>query len=149
MAKISKKNPSAAFEVGKITRLVSESIADTLGLVESEPITHIPNVDMFSTAKELIIEVEIPGVRKDDIEVLLHKNSVTIKALKYDCFDEDKINYVCMERVFGRIFRSIEVPFPVDTAKIKAIYKSGILTIVIPKVEDKRSKTRRVAIESV
>ncbi len=149
MAKISKKNPSAAFEVGKITRLVSESIADTLVLIESEPITHIPHVDMFSTAKELIIEVEIPGVRKDDIEVLLHKNSVTIKALKYDCFDEDKINYVCMERVFGRIFRSIEVPFPVDTAKIKAIYKSGILTIVIPKVEDKRSKTRRVAIESV
>ncbi len=149
MAKISKKNPSAAFEVGKITRLVSESIADTLGLVESEPITHIPNVDMFSTAKELIIEVEIPGVRKNDIEVFLHKNSVTIKALKYDCFDEDKINYVCMERVFGRIFRSIEVPFPVDTAKIKAIYKNGILTIVIPKVEDKRSKTKRVAIESV
>ncbi len=149
MAKISKKRPLAAFEVGNITRLVSESIADTLGLVESEPITHIPSVDMFSTATELIIEVEMPGVRKDDIEVLLHKNSVTIKALKYDCFDEDKINYVCMERVFGRIFRSIEVPFPVDTAKIKAVYKSGILTIVIPKVEDKRSKTKRVAIESV
>ena len=149
MAKISKKPPSAAFEIGKITRLASESMADTLRLADSEPITHIPNVDMFSTATELTIEVEIPGVRKDDIEVFLYKNSVTIKALKYDCFDDNKINYVCMERVFGRIFRCIEVPFPVDTAKIKAVYKNGILTILIPKVKDKRSKTRRVTIESV
>ena len=53
-----------------------------------------------------------------------------------------------MERAFGRMFRSIELPFPVDTEKIKAVFRNGILTICVPKVEDKRNVSRRVPIEN-
>lgn len=149
MAKISKKPPAntSAFDLNNVSRFLSDGIDDVMGAFQGEPITHIPSVDMYSTPEELVIEVEMPGVRKDDIEVLFHKNCLTLKALKFDCFEEQRINYVCMERVFGRIFRSIEIPFPVDTARINATYKSGILTIRIPKVEDKRSGTRKIDVE--
>ncbi|MBE9528153.1 MAG: Hsp20/alpha crystallin family protein [Proteobacteria bacterium] len=149
MAKISKKKSTklTSFEVSNISRLLGDKSDDMLG-TGHEPITHIPNVDMYSTDAELTIEVEMPGVRKEDVEVLIHRSAVTIKAMKFDCFEEEKVNYVCMERVFGRIYRSVDLPFPVDTAKIKALYKNGILTISIPRIKDKRAATKRVAIES-
>jgi HSP20 family protein len=149
MAKISKKPPTSmsAFDVNNITRLMGEGLDDLMGIYQGEPITNIPSVDMYSTAEDLVIEVEMPGVRKDDIEVIFHKNTLTLRALKFDCFEENRINYVCMERVFGRVFRAIEIPFPVDTARIKAIYKNGILIIRIPRVEDKRSRTKKIDIE--
>lgn len=149
MAKISKKPPSSmsSFEIANITGLAPE-IPDNRGGISNEPITHIPNVDVFSTPGKLVIEVEMPGVRKDEIEVYLNRNTLTVKALKFECFDENKINYVCMERVFGRIYRAIEIPFAVDTAHIKAVYKNGILTLTIPRVQDKRCSTKRVDIES-
>ena len=148
MAKISKKPPQmSAFDVSNVTRLFSEGINDLMGAYPGEPITHVPSADVYSTAGELVVEVEMPGVRKDDIEVLFHKDTLTLKALKFDCFEDNRINYVCMERVFGRVYRAIEVPFPVDTARIKATYKNGILTIRIPRVEDKRARTKKVDID--
>lgn len=149
MAKISKKKPGpGAPETNDIKRFFFEEMDEAGLFAPSEPITQIPNVDVFSTRDELIIEVELPGVKKQDIDITLHKTTLTIKALKLECFEEDKINYVCMERAFGRLFRAIEMPFPVDTEKIKAVFRNGILTICIPKVEDKRNVSRRVPIEN-
>lgn len=149
MAKISKKSPAGSFpsvEIDNINQFIFEGLEES-GLLQPEPITHIPSLDMYSSPKELIIEVELPGVRKDDIDITLSNNNITIKAIKTECIEEEKINYVCMERSFGRIFRSVELPFPVDTARIKASYGNGVLTIIIPKVEDKRSGVKRVPIE--
>lgn len=151
MAKISKKPPSGEWgpDVKGITDRIASGIEDALNLFGGEPITHVPNVDMFSTPDELIVEVEMPGVRKADIDVVFYKNALTIKAMKYDCFEDNKINYVCMERLFGRLFRSIEIPFPVDSARIKAAYVNGILTLTIPRVEDKRNNSKKVKVESL
>jgi len=113
-----------------------------------DTITRIPDIDMFSTPYELTIEVEMPGVLKENIELYLHKNNIKLTALKVESVEDNKTNYVCMERVFGRLYRSIEIPFPINTSKVKALYKSGILTIVVPRVEDKRSEKRNVLIES-
>lgn len=149
MAKISKKPPASlsAFEINGITRLISEGMGEAGGIFQTEPITHIPNADMFSTRAELVIEVEMPGVRKDDIELLVFKNTLTIKALKFECFEDNRVNYVCMERVFGMFFRTVELPYPVDTARIKAQYKDGVLKVNLPRIEDKRSGAKNIRIE--
>ncbi|MBI5642038.1 MAG: Hsp20/alpha crystallin family protein [Deltaproteobacteria bacterium] len=151
MAKMSKKpaGSSPAVEIDNINQFIFEGMEDTGIFTQPEPITQIPNVDVYSNAAEVIIEAELPGVRKQEIDITLLKQTLTIKALKFECFEEDKINYVCMERSFGRIFRAIELPYSVDTARIKAIYKNGVLTIVLPRVEDKRSATKKVPIESI
>ncbi len=113
-----------------------------------DTITRIPDIDMYSTADELTIEVEMPGVKKGDIELYIHKNTLKLKALKAESVEDKKTNYVCLERVFGRLYRSVEIPFPVNTSMVKATFRNGVLTIVIPRVEDKRSYKRNVPIES-
>ncbi len=113
-----------------------------------DTITRIPDIDMYSTTEELTLEVEMPGVKKEDIELYIHKNTLKLTALKAEAVEDKKTNYVCLERVFGRLYRSVEIPFPVNTSLIKATYKNGVLTIVIPRVEDKRSYKKSVPIES-
>lgn len=149
MAKVSKKpSKNPAVEIDNLNQFIFEGVDEAGIFPHPEPITHVPNVDMFSTSSELIIEAELPGVRKEDIEVSLDKTAVLIKALKFECFDDEKINYVCMERSFGRIFRSVEIPFPVDTSRIKAVFRNGVLTISLPRIEDKRSAVKKVAVET-
>lgn len=148
MAKITKKGFGTPVKVEHLNQFLFECLGDEGALLSPEPITHIPALDMFATANELVVEVELPGVRKDDIDVTLFKDTLTVRAVKFECFEEEKINYVCMERAFGRLFRAIELPCPVDTAGIKACYSGGILTITLPKVEDKRNSTKKVPIES-
>lgn len=146
MAKISKKPPASmsSFEVDTIAGLFSKAEASSGG----EPIIHTPHVDMYSTSGKLVIEVELAGVKKNDIEVTLDGQLLTVRGVKYECFDEEKINYVCMERAFGKFQRDIDIPFPVDSARIKAVYKNGILTVTVPRVEDKRCSSRKVPIET-
>ncbi|MBI5562150.1 MAG: Hsp20/alpha crystallin family protein [Deltaproteobacteria bacterium] len=151
MAKISKKpqDEQAGAEPDDINRFIIEGLRDAGLITNPEPATHAPNVDVYSTRAELIIEIEMPGVRREDIDVTLLKDAISIKAVKAECFEDAKVNYVCMERSFGRIFRQIEIPFAVDAARIKAVYKNGLLTVTIPRVVDKRSMTRKVNVESV
>ncbi len=149
MAKISKKSGAgfAPIDINSLSRLFG--IPEEMDFTSGETVTHMPEVDIYSTPTTLIIEVEMPGVKKEDIEVYMHGDHLTVKALKYECFDDSKLNYVCMERVFGRLYRSVEIPCTVDTSKIKADYKEGVLTITLPRIEnDKRRQTKRVAIES-
>jgi len=118
------------------------------GIQTLDTITRIPDMDMYSTAEELTIEVEMPGVQKEDIELYIHKNTLKLVALKAEAAESKKTNYVCLERVFGRLYRSVEIPFPVNTSKIKATFKKDVLVIKIPRVEDKRAIKKNVPIES-
>jgi HSP20 family protein len=148
MAKISRKPSQAPIRIENLNQFLFEVLGDEAGLLSPEPITHVPMLDLFTTPTDLVMEIELPGVRKEDIDITLYKNTLTIRATKLECFEEDKINYVCMERSFGKLFRAVELPSPVDTAKIKANYASGVLTIVMPRVQDKRNSKQKVSIES-
>lgn len=149
MAKMSKKSPQVQTPAGvdEISQFILEGLREAGLVTAAEQTSHTPSVDIFSTTTELVMEIEIPGVKRNDIEVTMLKNIITIKAVKAECFEESKINYVCMERSFGKVFRQIEIPFAVDAAKIKAVYKNGVLTITLPRVEDKRTMTRRVTVD--
>ena len=146
MAKTPKKMADTSLGDTSTLQFVQESIADDPKCTEL--VSHMPYIDMYSTSKELIIEVEMPGVRREDIEVVAFRDTINIKAFKYECFEDRNINYVCMERSFGRIFRVIELPIPVNTNHIKAVYTKGILKITLPRVEEKRGRPKRVTVES-
>ena len=148
MAKISKKGTQTPIRIENLNQFLFECLGDEGSLLTPEPMTHVPPLDLFATPADLVIEIELPGVQKEDIDITLYKNTLTIRAMKLECVEEDKINYVCMERSFGRLFRAVELPHPVDTARIKATYGNGVLTIVMPRVEDKRSNKQKVSIES-
>lgn len=106
-----------------------------------------PLIDMFSTPDKIVIEVELAGVKREDIDLAIHHNTLAIRGLKEDSFDEERINFVCMERNLGRFFRTIELPHPVDTTGIKATYRNGLLTIILPRVDERRGMPRKIPVE--
>jgi HSP20 family protein len=150
MAKSSNNKPPGKGKAVKKTgpSFVAQNIESAQMPGIMEPINHIPYVDIFSTGNNVVIEVEMPGVRFEDIDVTIFENTLNIKADKYECFEEKNINYICMERTYGKIFRAVEIPVPVNTRHIEANYTNGILKITIPIVEDKRGKPRHVPIKS-
>ncbi|MBI5047396.1 MAG: Hsp20/alpha crystallin family protein, partial [Deltaproteobacteria bacterium] len=117
MAKIPKKE-TACQPISKDSSMIFQYLyeeAEKVILHNNVAINHTPVVDMFSTPDSIIIEIELPGVRQDEVDVSILRSTLTIRGLKYECFDEKKINFVCMERSFGRLFRVIDIPYPVDT----------------------------------
>lgn len=150
VAKIPKKevmDQPISKDIGMIFRYLYEE-TENIGLHSESAINHTPVVDILSTSDSIIIEIELPGVRQGEIDVSILRNEVTIKALKYECFDEKKINFVCMERSFGNFFRVIDIPSPVDTTRIKAAFRDGLLTITLPRIEEKRGVPKKISIES-
>ncbi|MEK7829393.1 MAG: Hsp20/alpha crystallin family protein [Deltaproteobacteria bacterium] len=150
MAKIPKKevmDQPVSKDIGMIFRYLYEE-TENIGLHNESAISHTPVVDILSTSDSIIIEIELPGVRPGEIDVSILRNEVTISALKYECFDEKKINFVCMERSFGKFFRVIDIPSPVDTTRIKAAFRDGLLTITLPRIEEKRGVPKKISIES-
>ncbi len=149
MAKSAKKPPSkTTAKKSRKPDFIAQNIESAQRPGTMEQINHIPYVDIFSTDHDVVVEIEIPGVRFKDIDVTIFENTLNVKAAKYECFEEKNINYICMERTYGKVFRAIEIPVPVNTKHIDASYTNGILRITIPIVEDKRGKPRRVPIKT-
>lgn len=149
MAKIPKKevmDQPISKDIGMIFRYLYEE-TENIGLHSESAISHTPVVDILSTSNNIIIEVELPGVRLEEIDISILRNAVTIKALKYECFDEKKVNFVCMERSFGKFFRVIDIPSPVDTSRMKATFRDGLLTITLPIIGEKRGVPKKIEVE--
>jgi len=105
-------------------------------------------VDIYECSNSIHIEVELPGVNKNDILLTLQGGVLQVEVVKQN-EDKDAIkkNHICMERSFGRIRRRIDIKWACDTNKIKASIMNGLLTITIPKIEDRRGKVKRIEIE--
>lgn len=103
------------------------------------------NTDIKETDKEYIIEAELPGFNKDDIEIELYDNQLIISAKQNEIIEEEKENYIRRERRSGSFKRC----FFVDNVKhdqIDAEYKNGILKIVLPKKDPEKGKRHRINI---
>lgn len=102
--------------------------------------------DIKENAKEYIVEAELPGVKKDQIVVELKENHLTISAQQNEEINEEKPNYVRRERRQGNIKRSFYVE-NVDSEKVNAEYKDGLLTIVLPKLKEENPDNYRIKIK--
>lgn len=104
----------------------------------------MPKVDIIDRDKEIVVKAELPGVAKDDINITITGNSVTIKATTSHEEKEEKGNYYRAEISRGSFTRTVTLPGDVDSSKAKANYNDGILELVIPKQEKSHSKTINV-----
>ena len=104
-----------------------------------------PKIDMKETEKEIIINAEIPGVDKKDINVDLNENILTISFERKQEKDEKEEGWRIVERSYGKFTRSVTLPCGVKVDGAKASYKDGVLKIVLPKEKD--SKTNKIKID--
>lgn len=107
-----------------------------------------PRVDVSETEKEIHVSAELPGMDEKDITVELEESAVSIRGEKKEEKEEKNKNWHWREQSYGVFQRTIALPVGVDTEKVKATFKKGILTIAIPKKEEAQAKRKAIKIEN-
>ncbi|HEX6815166.1 MAG TPA: Hsp20/alpha crystallin family protein [Gemmatimonadaceae bacterium] len=93
-----------------------------------------PAVDVRETEKSLAIDVELPGIKPENVEVNVENGVLSINGEKQsERTDEEKGRYHMVERSYGSFFRSFQLPAGVDESQIKASFHDGVLTVEVPK----------------
>ncbi len=107
-----------------------------------------PAVDMYETNKEVIVEADIPGCDKKDVNIKVDNNILTISGDKKETKEDKKKNFFHKEQYLGAFSRSISLPNYANIAKPKATYEKGILKIAFPKTELAHATHKRIEITS-
>jgi HSP20 family protein len=102
-----------------------------------------PAMDLYQTNDDIVAVVELPGMRKEDIEISLHDGMLTIGGeRKQEKAEGEKASR--SERFVGKFRRSVSLPTRVDSNKVAATYRDGILTVTLPKAEEAKPKQIQV-----
>jgi HSP20 family protein len=99
-----------------------------------------PALDLYEDKDNLYVKVEIPGMKREDIDVSLHEGSLSISGERKSEQKHEDAEVYRAERFFGRFQRTVTLPTPVAAEKVKAQYKDGILNITLPKTEEAKPK---------
>jgi len=106
-----------------------------------------PLVDIFETDAGVAIQVDLPGVKKDDVSVEVKNNLLTIQGLRQVDPTVSEESYYRRERICGTFQRSFTLRHAIAPESIKASFKNGVLTIHIPRPEEEKSKKVSVSID--
>ena len=131
----------------RMTRLFDESFNHFLSPVTSAEELGgkwVPPVDIRETDDELTLLAEVPGLGKDDVNVTLENNVLTLSGERRFEKDADKEGYHRIERSYGSFTRSFTLPANVQTDQVKASFEQGVLSITLPKREE--AKPRKIDI---
>ena len=107
-----------------------------------------PRVDVSESDKEIKISAELPGMDENDIDVSLTRDTLTIKGEKKEDKEDKGKDYYRVERSYGLFTRSIPLPVDVNTDKVEATFKKGILYVTLPKAVSAIQKTKKVPVKS-
>lgn len=131
----------------KINRLFGNDLFGE-GLRESEGFTDWnPTTDIYETKDNYVFKIEVPGLKKDDVEIDLKENVLTIRGEKKEDNEIKKENYHRVESFYGSFNRSFTIPKDIDSKKVEASMKDGILELKIGKAEEVKSKKIPISIK--
>ncbi len=103
-----------------------------------------PALDVYEQKDHFTVKTELPGLKREDIEVSMEDGVLSISGERKSEEKSDTAEVRRTERFFGRFQRTVSLPTPVNVAKIEAQYKDGILTVTLPKTEE--AKPKRIAV---
>ena len=107
----------------------------------------VPAVDVMEGKDKLTVKAELPGFKREDLDVSVHENNLILSGERKAEEERKNGEFYRSERFYGRFHRSISLPYAVDNAKIEARYQDGVLTVVLPKSESAKAKQIQVAVE--
>ena len=99
-----------------------------------------PAVDIYDNEESIVIKAELPGVEKKDIAIDLKDNVLSLRGERTYTNEVTEDNYYRKERAYGKFSRAFALPADMNPETIKADYKDGVLTVTIPKPEQKKPK---------
>ncbi len=107
------------------------------------PSATFPPLRIWEDAEQVFVEVELPGVKLEDLDIQVHDDQLVLKGQrKFE--DREKAQYQRRERDFGSFMRSIKLPADIDSDKAEAKLKFGVLSLSLPKAP--AAQTRRIAV---
>jgi len=108
----------------------------------------LPPADVNENAGELVIRVELPGVREHEVAVFVEGENIEVVGEKKRDSCGSDISFLCLERTFGNFRRTFETTGCLNMGLVKAVLKDGVLVLSIPKCEEQRGKRRRITVET-
>ncbi|MCO5051417.1 MAG: Hsp20/alpha crystallin family protein [Verrucomicrobiae bacterium] len=105
-----------------------------------------PALDVYEDKDNYTVKAELPGMKKEDIEVSLHEGVLSISGERKSETEKEDTEVFRAERFVGRFQRTVTLPASVAADKVKAAYKDGVLTITLPKTEEAKPKQIDVAV---
>ena len=105
-----------------------------------------PSVDIFEHEGNLVLRAELPGIEPKDVDVHVENNVLTLRGERKFESEVKREKYHRVERAYGTFSRSFTLPNVVDTEKIKAEYKDGMLQVTLPQREEAKPKQIQVAV---
>jgi HSP20 family protein len=125
-------------------RLFREAFSPVFGEGEISTRTWAPPVDIYETDNDIVVKTELPGVDPKDVEVKVEDNTLYLKGERKFEREVNDENYHRVERSYGTFARSFSLPNSIDSEKVKAEYKDGVLTLTMPKREEAKPKTIKI-----
>ena len=108
----------------------------------------IPAVDIYqSDANEVVLKAELPGLEREDIDVKVENNTLTIKGERRQDVEVKKEHFHRVERSYGAFSRSFSLPSTIDSGKVRAEYRDGVLTVSLPLREESKPRQIQVAVQ--
>lgn len=105
----------------------------------------LPKIDLVNRDKEFLVRAELPGVDKKDLDVSMTEHTVTISASSHYEDKKEEGEYYRREMSHGEFKRTIPLPEEIQTEKVKATFKNGVLELKIPK--SRKTKRKTIAIQ--
>lgn len=108
--------------------------------------TWTPSVDIYEAEGALVLKADLPEMRREDIDVTVENNTLTIRGERKNDHEIKQENFHRVERAYGTFVRQFSLPPTVDSAKIAAEYKDGVLSVKLPVREEAKPRTVKVEV---
>ena len=95
----------------------------------------LPAADVYETGSEFVVELEVPGYEEKELEIEISDHMLTVKGERTEIKDETERTFRLHERLEKEFVRRFELPPEADTAKVKAVFKAGVLELHTPKAK--------------
>ena len=106
------------------------------------------SMDVIQRPDEIVVKASMPGVKPEAVDLAIEDNILTLRADRKPDYEDDKSVYLVQERPTGSFYRALRLPETVDASKVQSTYENGVLTIVLPKAEEKKKKQIKIQIGS-
>ncbi|MGD2174925.1 MAG: Hsp20/alpha crystallin family protein [Candidatus Brocadiaceae bacterium] len=137
--RVQREDPDAEERAGRFWRWM---MGRPLRMANTEALWH-PAVDIYNRPEEIVVEVELPGMRGQDVDVSLEEQHLLIQGSRPEPEGEEGTTYY-RERPVGDFHRVIHLPVDVDAERAEASYDDGVLTVTLPRA--KRAGARKIEI---
>jgi HSP20 family protein len=108
----------------------------------------VPPVDIYEDEHKIVLKLEVPGMKQEDLDVRLENNSLTVRGERKFEKEEKEENFHRIERRYGTFYRAFTLPTTVDSENVKANYDSGVLKLELNKKAEAKPKQIKVGVTS-